>query len=120
MCVSLLYSLRGGFFLVWNGETYYPFSPIVLQLWGKFAGQIALAAIVMSVWSGFSAVIAAWKVPSTLYVVWARMGIAKRRVAKRVRIEGDDRRDILLLCVDLRYRDVSSSYRLSRYQAALR
>ena len=47
-------------------KTYYPFSPIELQLWGKLAGQTALAAIVMSVWSGVSAVIAAWKVPSTL------------------------------------------------------
>ena len=43
--------------------------------------------------------IAAWKVPSTLYVVWANMGMARRRVAKRVRIEGEDRRGILLLCV---------------------
>lgn len=37
---------------------------------------------------------AAWKVPWT-YVVWARAGTSSRRVATRVRIEGDDRGDIL-------------------------
>lgn len=58
--------VRCGFGVEVTKKTYYPFSPMLLQLWGKLAGQIALAAIVMSVWSGVSAVIAAWNVPSTL------------------------------------------------------
>lgn len=51
-----------------GSETYYPGSPMVLQLLGKFAGHWALAAVVRSwVWSLLSleAVMAAWKVPST-------------------------------------------------------
>jgi len=39
-------------------------------------------------------------------------------VAKKVRIEGDDRCDILLLCVNVRCRDVLSSCRLGCHQAA--
>ena len=62
--------------------------------------------------------IAAWKVPSTLYVVWASMGMAKRRVAKSVRIEGDDLRDILISYVNVRCGDVSSSYQLSSGRTA--
>ena len=62
--------------------------------------------------------IAAWKVPSTLYVVWASMGMAKRRVAKSVRIEGDDLRDILVLYVNVRCGDDSSSYQLSSGRTA--
>jgi hypothetical protein len=41
-------------------------------------------------------------------------------VAKRVRIEGDDRRDILLLCMNVRCRDVSSSCLLSSRRVAFR
>lgn len=36
--------------------------------------------------------------------------MAKRRVAKSVRIEGDDRRDMLMMFVNVRCRDVLSSY----------
>jgi hypothetical protein len=46
--------------------------------------------------------------------------MASRRVAKRVRIESDDRRVILLICVDVRCRDVSSSYRPSSRRVAFR
>lgn len=44
--------------------------------------------------------------------------MAKRRVAKSVRIEGDDLRDILISYVNVRYRDVSSSYQLSSCRTA--
>lgn len=46
--------------------------------------------------------------------------MARRRVAKRVRIEGDGLGDILLICVNVRCRDVSSSYRLSSRRFAFR
>lgn len=36
--------------------------------------------------------------------------MAKRRVAKSVRIEGDDLRDILMLYVNVRCRDALPSY----------
>jgi len=41
-------------------------------------------------------------------------------VAKRVRVEGDGLGDILLLCMDVRWRDLSSSYRLSSRRFAFR
>lgn len=44
--------------------------------------------------------------------------MAKRRVAKSVRIEGDDLRDILISYVNVRCRDVSSSYQLSSGRTA--
>jgi hypothetical protein len=43
--------------------------------------------------------IAAWKVPSTLYV-WARARLSvRRRVAMRVGIEGDGEGDMMDFCV---------------------
>ena len=41
-------------------------------------------------------------------------------MAKGIRIEGDDRRDILLVCVNVCCRDVLSSYRLSSRRVAFR
>lgn len=44
--------------------------------------------------------------------------MARRRVAKRVRIEGDDGRDILSTDADVRCRDIVASYQLGCHQAA--
>jgi hypothetical protein len=55
--------------------------------------------------------IAAWKVPSTLYV-WARARWSvRRRVAMRVCIEGDGEGDMLCFVCEVRRRCIEDVYR---------